>query len=76
MTGKELSRDLLSLEKQITAQMYVWTESIGIDSEVLDEARFDDSTEDIMTLESTRNLYRFLIYHSKSNPRCYSFRQP
>ena len=49
MTGKELSRDLLSLEEQITAQMYVWTESIGIDSEVLEEARFDDTTEDIMT---------------------------
>ena len=51
MTGEELSRDLFSLEEQITAQMYVWTESIGIDSEVLDEARFDDTTEDIMTLE-------------------------
>ena len=51
MTGKELSRDLLSLEEQITEQMYVWTESIGIDSEVLDEAHFDDTTEDIMTPE-------------------------
>ena len=29
--------------------MYVWTASIGIDSEVLDEARFEDTTEDIMT---------------------------
>ena len=48
---KELSRDLLSLEEQITEQMYVWTASIGIDSEVLDEARFDDTTEDIMTPE-------------------------
>ena len=51
MTPKELSRDLLSLEKQITEQMYVWTASIGIDSEVLNEARFDDTTEDIMTPE-------------------------
>ena len=51
MTGEELSRDLFSLEEQITAQMYVWTESIGIDSEVLDEARFEDTTEDIMTPE-------------------------
>ena len=49
MTGKELSRDLLSFEERITEQMYVWTASIGIDSEVLDEARFDDTTEDIMT---------------------------
>ena len=51
VTPKELSRDLLSLEEQITEQMYVWTASIGIDSEVLDEARFDDTTEDIMTPE-------------------------
>lgn len=51
MTGEELSRDLFSLEEQITAQMYVWTASIGIDSEVLDEARFEDTTEDIMTPE-------------------------
>ena len=51
MTGKELSRDLISLEDQITERMYVWTESIGIDSEVLNEARFDDTTEDIMTSE-------------------------
>ena len=51
MTPKELSRDLLSLEEQITEQMYVWTKSIGIDSEVLDEASFDDTTEDIMTPE-------------------------
>ena len=51
MTAKELSRDLLLLEKQITEQMYIWTASIGIDSEVLDEARFNDSTEDIMTPE-------------------------
>ena len=51
MTPKELSRDLLSLEEQITEQMYVWTGSIGIDSEVLEEARFDDTTEDIMTPE-------------------------
>ena len=29
--------------------MYVWTESIGINSEVLEETRFDDTTEDIMT---------------------------
>ena len=51
MTPKELSRDLLSLEDQIAEQMYVWIESIGIDSEVLEEARFDDTTEDIMTPE-------------------------
>lgn len=51
MTGAELSRDLFSLEEQITAQMYIWTASIGIDSEVLDEARFEDTTENIMTLE-------------------------
>ena len=51
VTGEELSRDLFSLEEQITEQMYVWTASIGIDSEVLDEARFDDTTEDIMTPE-------------------------
>ena len=51
VTGAELSRDLFSLEEQITAQMYVWAASIGIDSEVLDEARFEDSTEDIMTPE-------------------------
>ena len=31
--------------------MYVWTASIGIDSEVLEEARFEDTTEDIMTPE-------------------------
>lgn len=48
MTGEELSRDLFSLEEQITAQVYVWSASIGIDSEVLDEARFDDTTEDIV----------------------------
>lgn len=51
VTGEELSRDLFALEEQITAQMYVWSASIGIDSEVLDEARFDDTTEDIMTPE-------------------------
>ena len=51
MTRKELSRDLISLEEQITERMYVWTESIGIDSEVLNEARFDDTTENIMTSE-------------------------
>ena len=51
VTPKELSRDLLSLEEQITEQMYVWTASIGIDSEVLEEARFEDTTEDIMTPE-------------------------
>ena len=51
MTGAELSRDLFSLEEQITEQMYVWTASIGIDAEVLDEARFEDTTEDIMTPE-------------------------
>ncbi len=51
VTGKELSRDLLSLEKQITAQMDLWIASIGIDSKVLEEARFDDTTEDIMTPE-------------------------
>ena len=51
MTGKELSRDLLSLEEQITEKMYVWAASIGIDSEVLNEARFEDTTEDIMTPE-------------------------
>ena len=49
--GTELSRDLFSLEEQITEQMYVWAASIGIDSEVLDEARSDDTTEDIMTPE-------------------------
>lgn len=51
VTGKELSRDLISLEEQITERMYVWTESTGIDSEVLNKARFDDTTEDIMTSE-------------------------
>ena len=51
VTGKELSRDLFSLEEQVTEQMYVWAASIGIDSEVLDEARFEDTTEDIMTPE-------------------------
>ena len=51
MTGKELSRDLISLEEQITERMYIWTESIGIDSEVLEESRFEDTTEDIMTSE-------------------------
>ena len=51
MTEKELSRDLVSFEEQITEQMYVWTGSIGIDSEVLEEARFEDTTEDIMTPE-------------------------
>ena len=51
MTRKELSRDLISLEEQITERMYVWTESIGIASEVLNEARFEDTTEDIMTSE-------------------------
>ena len=51
MTRKELSRNLLSLKEQINEKMYVWTASIGIDSEVLNEARFDDTTEDIMTPE-------------------------
>ena len=59
VTGEELSRDLFSLEEQITAQMYVWTASIGIDSEVLDEARFDDTTEDIMTPEQHEIYNRF-----------------
>lgn len=48
VTRKELSRDLLSLEEQISEQMDVWIGSIGIDSEVFDEARFEDTTEDIM----------------------------
>ena len=61
MTPKELSRDLLSLEEQITEQMYVWTASIGIDSEVLDEARFDDTTEDIMTPEQ-HDIYTGFAY--------------
>ena len=51
MTGKELSRDLFSFEEPITEQMYVWAASIGIDSEVLDEARLEHTTEDIMTRE-------------------------
>lgn len=51
VTGEELSRDLSSLEDQITEQMYVWAEVIGIDSEALNEARFEDTTEDIMTPE-------------------------
>ena len=51
MTREELSRDLLSLQEQLSKQMYVWTEFIGIDSEVLDEASFNDTTEDIMTPE-------------------------
>ena len=31
--------------------MYVWAASIGIDAEVLEESRFEDTTEDIMTSE-------------------------
>ena len=50
-TRKELSRDLSFLEEQIAEQMYVWAASIGIDSEVLDEARLEHTTEDIMTWE-------------------------
>ena len=63
MTRKELSSDLFSLEEQITEQMYVWAASIGIDSEVLDEARFEDTTEDIMTPEHHEiyNGFNFLI---------------
>ena len=34
--------------------MYVWAASIGIDSEVLDEARLEHTTEDIMTWEQHR----------------------
>ena len=51
VTGEELSRDLFALEEQITAQMYVWVKSIGIDSKVFAEAYCDDTTEDIMTPE-------------------------
>ena len=51
MTQKELSGDLYALEKQITEQMHVWIESIGIDSEAFAEASFDDAIEDIMTPE-------------------------
>ncbi len=51
MARKELSRDLSFLEEQIAEQMYVWAASIGIDSEVLDEARLEHTTEDIMTWE-------------------------
>ncbi len=63
MTGKELSRDLSSLEDQITEQMYVWAASIGIDPEVLDEARFEDTTEDIMTPEQHKiyNVFSWTI---------------
>ncbi|MDE0423267.1 MAG: hypothetical protein OXN25_00200 [Candidatus Poribacteria bacterium] len=61
MTGGELSRDLFSLEEQITAQMYVWVESIGIDSEVFAEAYCDDTTEDIMTSEQ-HDIYTGFAY--------------
>ena len=65
MTRKELSRDLLSFEEQITEQMYVWAASIGIDSEVLDEARLEHTTEDIMTWEQHRIYmgFDFTIVH-------------
>ena len=65
MTRKELSRDLLSFEKQITEQMYVWTASIGIDSEILNEARFEDTTEDIMTPEQ-HEIYTGFAYTTAS----------
>ena len=65
VTRKELSRDLLFLEEQITEQMYVWTESIGIDSGVLNEARFEDTTEDIMTPEQ-HEIYTGFAYTTAS----------
>ena len=75
MTGKKLSRNLLSLEEQITEQMYVWAASIGIGSEVLQEALFEDITEDIMTPEQHEIYTDFayttanLIQDTESNVR-------